>query len=204
MADFTKSRGQLKDWTLLDDTATDTPTVDSGELDLSGGDIGCILHLVVAHADVVDAATSPVYINVMTKKGSGNEDWGLFAQLQAGGGQAVTEALDAESASGQKQVKVAATTDWDTGQLERLFLLDGTPANSELVTVMGWADADYYLVAENLSNTHAIATALFDGVDEIPVYIPPEFQTVKVLFGNSHGTATYYLRVDYELITDIE
>jgi len=69
---------------------------------------------------------------------------------------------------------------------------------------MGWADADYYLVAENLTNTHAIATALFDHVDEIPVHIPPEFQTVKVLFGNSHGTATYYVRVDYELITDIE
>lgn len=203
MANFAKSRDELLDWTLLDDTATDEPTADSGELSIATG-LGAILHLVVAHADVVDAASYPVYINVMTKKGSAGEDWGLYKQLNAGGDQAVTEALDAESASGQKQVKVAATTDWDTGRLERLFLLDGTPVNSELVTVMGWSDADYYLVAENLTSTHAIATALFDHVDEISVNIPKEFQTVKVLFGNSHASATYYVRIDYELVTAIE
>lgn len=202
MADFTKSKAELLDWALLDDTATDSPKVETDALALDE-ELGAILFIVVAHADVIDASTSYVYISIQGKVGSNDEDWREICRLQAGGGQATTEALDAESASGQTSIKVAATTDWDTGQLERLFLKDGTLINSELVTIVGWADADYYIAADNLAETHAIATALFDGVDEIPVRIPKEYDAVKVIFGNSHGTATYNVRVDYNVITEI-
>lgn len=202
MADFTKSKGQLLDWTLLDDTATDSPSVETSALALDE-ELGATLTIVVAHADTTDASTSYVYISVQGKVGSNDEDWRQIVPLQAGGGQATTEALDAESASGQTQVKVAATTDWDTGQLERLFLKDGTLINSELITVVGWADADYYIAADNLAYTHAAATALYDHVDEIPIHIPPGYDSVKVIFGNTHGTATYNVKVDYNLITEI-
>jgi len=202
MADFTKSKAQLLDWTLLDDTATDSPSVETSALALDE-ELGAILNIVVAHADTNDACTSYVYISVQGKVGSNDEDWREIARLQAGGGQATTEALDAESASGGTSIKVAATTDWDTGQLERLFLKDGTLVNSELVTIVGWSDADYYIAADNLTNTHAAATDLFDGVDEIPVHIPPEYDSVKVIFSNSHDTATYNVRVDYNVITEI-
>ena len=202
MADFTKTKGQLLDWTLLDDTGSDIPSVESSVMALDE-EIGAKLMLVVAHADTNDPAGANVYISIQVKVGANDEDWREYVQLTAGGVQATTEALDAESAAAQPNVKVAAATDWDTGMLERLFLKDGTLINSELITVVGWADADYYIAADNLTNTHAIATALFDEVDEIPVFIPKEYDAVKVIFGNSHGTATYNVRVDYNLVTEI-
>lgn len=202
MADLTKAVAELLDWTLLDDTGSDIPSASSPDLALAV-ELGTILHIVVAHADTNDASTSHVSLKVMTKKGSANEDWGVYAELQAGGGQATKEDLNAQSASGQTHIEVADTTDFDTGLLERLFILDATPADSELVTIMGWADNDYYLADDNLTNTHENTADLLDGVDEIEVTVPPEFGNVKVLFGNSHGTATYYVRVDYERITEI-
>lgn len=203
MADFTKAKVQLKDWTLLDDTATDAPSVDAGSFSVPD-ELGTILHIVVAHADTNDAAASYVTVKVLTKKGTALEDWKAFVSQQAGGGQATKVDLDAQSASGQTQVKVGSTADWDTGLLERLFILDtAAPTASEIVTIVGWSDNDYYTADENLSNTHENTADLLNGVDELTVSVPREFQDIKVLFGNSHGTATYYVRVDYERITEI-
>ena len=203
MADFTKSKAELLDWTLLDDTATDSPKVETSALALDE-ELGAILTLVVAHADATDASTSMVHISVQYKVGSNDEDWREHVHLEAGGGQATKEDLDAESASGQTQVKVGSTADWDTGECERLFILDtATPANSELVTVVGWSDNDYYTAADDLTNTHQNTADLLNGVDEIPVRIPKEYDSVKVIFTNSHGTAQYYVRVDYNVITEI-
>jgi len=202
MADFTKTKGQLLDWTLLDDTGSDVPSVETTPLALDE-ELGAILDIVVAHADATDAATSYVYISVQGKVGSNDEDWRQIIQLQAGGGQATLEAVAAESASAQTHIEVADTTDWDTGQLERIFVKDATLINSELVTIVGWADNDYYLAADNLTNTHADTADLLNGVDELTVHIPKEYDSVKVIFGNSHGTATYNVRVDYNVITEI-
>lgn len=202
MADYTKTRTQKLDWTLLDDTTSNAPSVDSGAINIPDA-IGCKLHVVVAHADTNDGSTNEVFIKVMTKKGSAGEDWAVFAESRAGSGQATKEDLDAQSASGQTQIKVADTTDWDTGELERLFILDATPINSEVVTIMGWADNDYYIADENLTNTHETTADLLDGVDERTFFVPPEYQDVKVLFGNTDGDATYYVRVDYQLITEL-
>ena len=202
MADFTKTKGQLIDWTLLDDTGSDIPSVETGALALDE-EIGAKLMIVVAHADTNDPASALVYISVQVKVGANDEDWRQYCQLTAGGVQATLEAIATQSASGQAHIEVADTTDWDTGQLERLFLMDATKINSELVTIVGWADNDYYLAADNLTLTHEDTADLLNKVDEIPVFIPKEYDAVKVVFGNSHGTATYYVKVDYNLVTEI-
>jgi len=202
MADFTKTKGQLIDWTLLDDTESDIPSVETGALALDE-EIGAKLMIVVAHADTNDPAGALVYISIQVKVGANDEDWRQYCPLTAGGVQATLEAIAAQSASGQTHIEVADTTDWDTGQLERLFLMDATKINSELVTIVGWADNDYYLAADNLTLTHEDTADLLNKVDEIPVFIPKEYDAVKVVFGNSHGTATYYVKVDYNLVTEI-
>ena len=173
MADFTKTKGQLIDWTLLDDTGSDIPSVETGALALDE-EIGAKLMIVVAHADTNDPAGALVYISIQVKVGANDEDWRQYCQLTAGGVQATLEAIAAQSASGQTHIEVADTTDWDTGQLERLFLMDATKINSELVTIVGWADNDYYLAADNLTLTHEDTADLLNKVDEIPVFIPKE------------------------------
>jgi len=145
-----------------------------------------------------------VTVSVMKKLGENLEDWRLHYSQEAGGGQAVTVALDAESASGQKQIKVGATTAFDTGLGERLLLYNvGDLELSEVVTIDGWADADYYIANENLANTHDAADALYNGVDEITVRLPKSVKTAKVTFHNSDNDANYLVRVDYSEVTGI-
>lgn len=210
MADFTVAQGQFLDWTLLDDTATDSPSVDSGDLTIPAGALETTLHIVVAHQDTNDASTSYVYVSVYVQAGGNDndEDWREVCTLQAGGGQATTEALDDNSGSGQanpERIKVGATTDWDTGEGEDLFLLDaGTLADSCLVKIVGWSDADYYICAWELENAYDSSDALFDRVDFLNVPLPRGAEKALVIFTNSHGTATYAVRVDYTCVTDIE
>ena len=202
MADATKVSGQLLDWTALGDMVTDTPSVDSGTLDVGEGVIDTVLHIAVAHTDTNAASTNYVTVKVFTRSGATDETWNLHAVFQAGGGTAVAEALDAESASAQANIKVAATTDWDTGLGERLFLLDASLVASEIVAILGWADADYYIAADNLTNTHAATTSvLYDGLVEVPINIPNGIRYVKAVFSNADDDANYAVRVDYSAVS---
>ena len=205
MADFTKTQGTFLDWTALGDTVSDTPGLDSGTLTIPAGALETILNITVAHKDVNAAAANYVDVKVYIRAGANDEDWRLWSKTSAGGGTAVAEALDAESASAQAQIKVAATTDWDTGFGERLFLLDNTLVNSEVVTIIGWADADYYIAADNLTVTHAATTSiLYGGLAEINVALPSGADYCKVVFANADDDANYAVRVDYVSTTDIE
>ena len=211
MADFTKARGQLLDWTELvvkaADGSTSSPYVKSDALTITD-DVSVTLYITVAHADTGAAATSYVYVKCYSLPGTtATEDWRLCASLQAGGGTAVTEAVAAESAAAQNTILVAAITDWDTGLQERIFVKDATLVNSEVVTIIGWnvdAGNDWYICAENLANTHADTADLFSGVDEMVVHVPEGSQAVKVIFTNSALAGIYAVRVDYEKVTDIE
>jgi hypothetical protein len=209
LADASKIQGVLLDWKLLDDVGSDNPSVDSedspGVIDLGEGIIDVILNITVAHRDANAAATNYVTYRVYGKTGAAEEDWRLLGTGSAGGGTAVQEALDAESASGQAQIKVAAITDWDDGLGQRLFLLDTVILDSEMVTVFGWVDADYYIAANNLAVTHAATTSiLHDGVTESPFNIPNGIRYAKVVFSNADDDATYAVRVDYSGVSAFE
>lgn len=199
MAAFTKNEGQISDWQVIDDTASDAPSSQSAEIN-NDTELAMGVVVTVAHKDTNDAASAYVTLRLLAKLGSNDEDWRTIRTVQAGGGQAVTEALNAESASGQKEIQVAATTDWDTGLNERLLLYNvGVSINSEIVTIDFWDDADHYTVIENLTNTHDAGDgdALYDGVDEIPITIPAWVKTAKIVAANSDGDATYLWRVDF-------
>lgn len=205
MADATVTVGQLLDWTTLDDTISDTPGLDSGTLDLGDGVTDATIYVTVCHKDTNAAATNIVTVKIFVRPGgTADEDWRLLTLCSAGGGTAVKEDIVAQSASGQSHIEVADTTDWDTGLGERLFILDATLANSELVTIIGWIDIDYYLAADNLVNTHENTADLLDGVNEIPVAIPDGCRYCKVVFANSDDDANYAVRIDYSAVTDYE
>jgi len=203
MADYTKSQGQSLDWTLLDDYASDEPTVDTGVLAFADN-VEVTLHLVVAHIDVVDAAASSVIIRVFVRAGGDAEGWREWVSFQSGGGQATSEGLD-DTTSGAT-IPVDATTDWDDAdcQGKTLFLKDvGTLVDSCLVQLKGWTDGVSYTAMDNMVNTYDNSDELYDGVKEHPVNIPAGAANVRVTFTNTHATATYAVRVDYTTVTDI-
>jgi hypothetical protein len=208
MADFTQGQGQILDWTLLDDTASDNPSATTGEKTDLATNINNELRITVAHADANDAASNFVSVVVSTKSGSNNEAWRENAPLSAGGGQALTEALNAASGASEvnpERLQVADTTDWDDGAAHWLFLKDnGTLVDSALVLVGGgWSDNDYYINQWDLIRDYDASDALFDGVDIIKVTLPAGTAAFRVDFFNADGDATYAVRVDYESATDI-
>lgn len=199
MASYVKDEGPILDWTALGDTVTDEPSAETTVI-TKATELAVDLLITVAHRDANDAASNFVTVRLMKKSGAATEDWKESVVTQAGGGQSTTEALDAASASGQKQIKVGATTDWDTGLGERLLLYNvGDSEASEVVTIDGWADADYYIANENLANSHDAGDgdALYSGVDEIKITIPAGVETSKVTFHNSDDDANYLVRVDF-------
>lgn len=200
MANATKVSDELLAWTAIPDLVTDTPSMTSGSLDIGEGAVGVILNIGVAHTDVNAAGAAYVTIKVEVLI---DGRWEYLTSFQAGGGTAVAEALDAESASAQPNIKVAATTDWDDGLLTRLFLLDTTLANSEVVEIKGWADADYYIAMNNLEITHAHTTSiLYDGLVETPVSIPDGIRYVSVNASNNDDDANYALHVSYSAVSE--
>jgi hypothetical protein len=208
--DATNLQGQALDWTLLDDTASDTPSVTSGVIDL-GDNVSNILSLVVAHADVNAAGANIVTMKVYAGFGIHTpatnpyeEELRLVGVLTAGGGTAVKEDISGTSNANQKEITVADTTDWDTGLGERLFILDANPVNSEIVTIAGWHDNTHYNAMSNLSNTHLNTSDLLDGVTEQTFELPKGARYFKVDFFNSDDDATYYVRCDYIAVTDYE
>jgi len=206
MASFTKSEGQVLDWTLLDDIATDNPFVEAG-LQTKATEMVVDLLITVAHMDVVDATTDFVRVGVLARAGADAEGWREITRFMSGGGQAIAEALNAATGAGTgnpERLEVASTADWDTGLGEWLFLHDtGALVNSCLCLVEGWADNDYYINAWGLVNTYDNADILYDGVSRHHVRIPAGVQYFNVTFHNPHATATYAVRVDYAEVDTI-
>lgn len=205
--DFTKSQGQILDWTLLDDTGSDNPFAES-TIQTFADDVELTLNIVVAHADANDAAGNVVTVSVLVRAGSDNEAWRLVYENPAGGSQATAETLAANSGVSEanpERMEVADTTDFDTGASEWLFLRDTTTlVDSALVLVEGWADADYYINAWDLVRDYDSADILHNGVSHLNVPIPSGAQFFNVTFHNSDDDATYAVRVDYTTVTDIE
>jgi len=204
MADFTKAQGEALVWTLLDDTATDAPTVSTGDETVTDGSLSWLLRIVVAHIDTNDAASSFVKVVVSTRAGADASRYRELVSVQAGGGQATTEGLD-DVPSGTT-IPVDATGDWDDADGGTWVLIKdvGTLANSELAFLVGWSDGVSYTQAGTVVGTFDASDELYDGVDFIDVLLPEGTDTYRVDFFNTHGTATYAVKVDYEAVTDIE
>ncbi|MCK5615554.1 hypothetical protein KAR91_77535 [Candidatus Pacearchaeota archaeon] len=201
MADFTKSQGQVLDWTVLDGFTSDIPFVETS-MQTKSDEIAHLLNIVVAHNDIIDTATSHVIIKVLVRAGADDEAWRTIVELQSGGGQAVTESLNANSGASEanpERIEVASTADWDDADCGKtLFLLDaGTLADSCLVEIKGWADNDYYICAWDLERDYDNADSLFDGVSQHTILIPASAQYYNVMLWDTHGTGTYAVRVDY-------
>ena len=207
MADFTQAQDEILDWTLLDDTGSDSPFATTGQVTSLATYINSELRIVVAHNDTNDAAANFVSVVVSARAQSTGEGWREIFAGSAGGGQATTEALDANSGASEvnpERIKVAGTGDWDDGAANWLFLKDnGTLVDSALVLIAGWSDADYYINSWELVRDYDAADALFDGVDFINVTLPAGTAAFRVDFFNADGDATYAVRVDYEAATDI-
>ena len=201
MAVYTKDEGQLLDWTELPDTVTDIPSYVAMGLVTKADELEENIVITVAHKDTNDAASNFVTVRVLGRMGADDEAWREIVALQAGGGQATSEALNANSGASQanpERIEVASTADWDTGLGEWLFLLDANVlVDSALVLVAGWSDNDYYINSWDLVRDYDAADSLFDGVDQFPVRVPAGYQYFKVVFYNSDNDATYAVRVDY-------
>ncbi len=205
MADFTKAQGEILVWTLLDDTGSNAPTATTGEKSVTEGALSWWLHIVVAHNDDTDAASSYVKVIVSAMAASAdNSKYRQIASLQAGRGQATSEGLD-DVPSGTT-IPVDATGDFDDadGGVWVLIKDVGTLANSELALLVGWADGVSYTAAFNVTGTFDAADEIRNGVDFIDVLLPEGTDKYRVDFYNTHGAATYAVKVDYTAVTDIE
>jgi len=205
VAAYTKNEGQISDWQALADTVSDAPSGESAEISNTTELVMAVV-VTVGHVDTNDAASNYVTLHLEAKLGAALEDWKKISSTQAGGGQATTEALNAESASGQAEIQVAATTDWDTGLGERLLLYNvGAPTDSEVVEIDFWDDADHYTAMDNLTNTHDAGDgdALYDRLDEITIQIPAWVKTARITAHNSDDDANYLWRVDFGEVQSI-
>jgi hypothetical protein len=206
MADYTKTQGQLMDWTTLDDTggvpSLESPALDSGEaLDSS---IEAHFHIDVCHQDANDASTNNVEVVVWGKSGTTDEDWHEIARLAATGGTANGQILAAASGSGQAnadRIEVAATANFqDPGDV--YFLKDaGVLANSCIVLNKDYVSNDYVEAMDDLANAYDTADYLYDIVDQFTITLPSSLQAARVTFHNPDGDATYACRIRYTLVT---
>lgn len=208
MADYTKTQGQLMDWTLLDDTggvpSLESPALDSGEsLDSS---LLATLHIDMCHADANDAGTANASYIVWGKSGTTDEDWHKLFEGQADAGQANGQVLAAASGSGQanpNRIEVAATANFQTPG-DSYFLKDvGTLADSCIVVNKDYVLNDYIECIDDLVNAYDTADYVYDIVNQWSLQLPGDLQAVRVTFHNPDGDATYACRVRYTMVTDL-
>jgi len=205
MADYTKSRGQLMDWTLLDDTAA-VPSLESSELALDD-DILALLHIDVCHADAVDATTNNVELVVWIKSGTTDDDWHEFVRVQATAGQANGQVLAAASGASQPnpdRIEVASTTNFENPG-DVYFLKDvGTLANSCIVVNKDFVNDDYIQCIDDLLLDYDTSDYVYDIVNQWNFELPASTAAVRVTFHNPDGTANYACRIRWTKVTDIE
>ena len=203
MVDFTKSEGllQTNEWETLDDTGG-TPYYESNELN-NADDIGAMLHIDVCHKDANAASSGPIII-IWIKSGAADEHWHELIRFEGTSGTAGAQTLDQASSSGQKNVYVPLTDDFDEEGLV-CFLKDaGVLANSQLVVVGKVVTDDYVVTIENLVRSFDTSDILYNMVDQWPVRIPKEVKAARVTMHNPDGDATYAVRVRFSKDTDIE
>ncbi len=197
MADFTKATGQLMDWTLLDDTGA-IQVQESGELDVST-DIETVLHIDICHANNAAAAEGSLEVNVLVQSGSSDEDWHTLQRIGSGDG-STTDGTTGAITAGDSTISANDGTDWTIG--ERIFIFDGTIADSEICFIKN-ISTNNVLPIDNIVNSHASGTDLFDVVDQFNVTIPSSVSTCKVYFNNTDADANYALRIRFTKATDI-
>lgn len=203
--DYNKDQGEVLIWTLLDDTATDAPAATTGEEPVTAGAMRWLLRIVVAHIDTNDAASSPVIVIVSTMAAAAdNSKYRPWDTWSAGGGQATQEGLDGVPAG--TTIPVDATTDWDDadGGVWVIIKDVGTLANSELALLVGWTDGVSYTAAFAVTGTFDASDELYDNVTFHDVLLPEGTDKYRVDFFNTHGTATYAVKVDYEAVLGLE
>lgn len=198
----TKSRGELLGWTLLDDTAG-IPTLISNVLD-SGEGLNtsevCLLHIDMCHADT-NAAGNYAYCIVLIRGGGNDDDWHVLIKLQATYGTANQGDCDQASASGQPNVYVTSTTNFENPG-DVYFLKDeGSLTNSQLIMNKDYVNDDYIINIKNLTNTFDDADNVYDIVDQWNIPLPKSVEEAMVVFSNEDADATYACRIQYTMFT---
>jgi len=213
MADFDKAQTlmQTNEWELLEDTAAGSPYWESAEL-LLPDEIGAVIHIDLCHRDAnAVAAGSEPEIIVLIKSGAagqGTDDdkWHELIRYEGTGGTALTNALDAESAAGQKAVNLTNTSSFQV-QGKKYFLDDNDAiANDEIIICQNVTNAGAggeVFAFDNLSNTFASGDDIFSIVDQWNVRIPKEVQVTKVLAVPHDADATFAIRVRASKAADI-
>jgi hypothetical protein len=202
MADATIAGGVLFDWTALNDTASDTPGLATGELDLGDGIVDVTLSIITAHTDAnTVGAGLDVNVEVYGRKGALGENYQLLGTLSEGGTTSLTAtmdaAIDADGGTGDV-LPVDATTVFDENDaaIGRLFLLDATLLNSEMVKIIGWVDGASFKLSQLVTLDHADTGALFQATEQ-QMSIPNGIRYIKVVWNNKDDDANYAVQVSY-------
>lgn len=206
MANATIVGGELFTWTFLDDFgAADVSGISTGELDLGDGTIDKLLHIATAQT-VNGTAGIGLNIEVYGKAGANNEDYHLLGTLGAGGSAAILtatmdEAVDADVNGSHLHVDATTVLDDADATTGRWLLLDATPANSELVKIIGWSDGAFFNLSQAVTLDHADTGALFPATEQ-PFNVPNGIRYVQVIFSNKDTAANYYCHVSYSGVSD--
>jgi len=208
-ADYTKSQGELMDWTLipLKTTAGTLSSIETGVLDSGEGldaSVTATLHVTIAHTDANALTANSAGFVVLIRVGATDEFWRHYITLYATGGTANVGDCDAESAGAQVNVYVTATTNFEVaGDVYFLHDADSMVASC-LIVNGGYKDDDYIMHVDNLVNTYDAADNVYDIVDQWPITLPSSVQAAKIIFFNNDADCDLAGRVDYTLNTDIE
>ena len=201
MADATKAQGSTA-WIQIPDTVTDSPSATTGSIDFGAGSVDEMLNIKIAPQDTntTTAGSLTVRVEVLNENVS---EWELHQTFTAGAGTATKEDIAAQSASGQPNIQVADTSDWDTGLGERLIIYDNADyTKSEIVEIKGWVDNDYYIAQDNLVNTHENTADLLNGVQEFNVVLPNGIRYARVNIHNSDDDANFIFKVGYSYVSE--
>ena len=197
---------EVMNWTLLNDTASATPWLETSQIDISA-DVICIVHIDMAQCNTEAIGTEAKFI-VWGSSGSTDDDWHKIVSL--GYGTTASNKIDFSKGvtSGEISVGIGDTTGIAT-QGKSVFIYDtSTLGNSQLNTLVDFSANVALFLLDGASRDYSTEDDILcptattgNGVSQWNVEIP-EFWAAKVTFHNTDADANYACRVQRPFVTD--
>lgn len=195
MAAATKVSAELLAWTTL---AVNTSTLTSEGSLVSTLKAGIMIS--IAHVDG-NANANGVLVLVQQKAEDSPNPWKDIYSLRLGAGTADADDLDGSVSEAGGTIVLTDATDFDA-RGEKIFIVDGTIANSEMVRGNGTA-VETITLLDSLTNAHADASVVTTDPVEKYLALPDELRTFRVALINDDADAVMAARIDLETMTAI-
>lgn len=173
-----KTNAVIQDWTAV----AQNTVVLSAEKALTTND-GAILQIQAA-IDTTTAHTGTKFIVQISSAASGNEDWSNLTEFVGLIGTAATDLIENDPlAAGSTSITLTGHA--LTVLAKRLFIEDGTLANSEMV-IESAQSINAITLIEGTTNAHALNVAIFNVAMLQDISIPAGVKRLRVMADNTY------------------